>query len=97
MIAEPGRRHPEPARPGPNTLYDAASLTKLLATWPLIGLTDSITTDTTVRDLLPDLPDEAPGANVTVGQILAHTSGPGIQQLLHVLPALGVAAARDVR
>ncbi|MFD4535187.1 serine hydrolase domain-containing protein [Kitasatospora sp. NPDC058397] len=63
------------AGPGPDTLYDAASLTKVLATWPLIGLTDGITADTTVRDLLPDLPDQVPGANVTVGQILAHTSG----------------------
>ncbi|MFB8171429.1 serine hydrolase domain-containing protein [Kitasatospora purpeofusca] len=62
-------------RPGPDTLYDAASLTKVLATWPLIGTTDGITPETPIRDLLPDMPDHAPGANITVGQILAHTSG----------------------
>ncbi|MFJ4185484.1 serine hydrolase domain-containing protein [Kitasatospora sp. NPDC089509] len=63
------------ARPGPDTLYDAASLTKVLATWPLIGLTDAIGLDTPVRDLLADVPKQAPGGGVTVGQILAHTSG----------------------
>ncbi|MFF4927121.1 serine hydrolase domain-containing protein [Kitasatospora sp. NPDC001261] len=62
-------------RPGPDTVYDAASLTKVLSTWPLIGLADGISADTPVRDLLPDLPDQAPGGQVTVGQILAHTSG----------------------
>lgn len=25
------------ARPGPDTVYDVASLTKVLATWPLVG------------------------------------------------------------
>ncbi|MFD7902966.1 serine hydrolase domain-containing protein [Kitasatospora sp. NPDC059747] len=63
------------ARPGPDTLYDAASLTKVLATWPLIGLADGLTVDTPVRELLPDVPNGAPGGRVTVGQILAHTSG----------------------
>ncbi|MFD8753261.1 serine hydrolase domain-containing protein [Kitasatospora sp. NPDC059577] len=61
--------------PGPNTVYDVASLTKVLATWPLIGVANGITVDTPVRELLPDVPDQAPGGRVTVGQILAHTSG----------------------
>ncbi|WP_030247566.1 serine hydrolase domain-containing protein [Streptomyces sp. NRRL S-350] len=63
------------ARPGPDTVYDAASLTKVLATWPLVGLADGITVDTPVRNLLPGVQDQAPGGKVTVEQILAHTSG----------------------
>jgi CubicO group peptidase (beta-lactamase class C family) len=65
------------ARPGPGTLYDVASLTKVLATWPLIGtsLPDLIDLDTPARAYLPEMSAHAPGGRVTVGQILAHTSG----------------------
>jgi CubicO group peptidase (beta-lactamase class C family) len=62
-------------RPGPDTVYDVASLTKVLATWPLIGSLDSLDLDVPVRDLLRHLPADAPGGQVTVRQILAHTSG----------------------
>ncbi len=65
------------APPGPDTLYDVASLTKILATWPLIGASapDLIDLDAPIRSYLPELPDDAPGGAVTVRQILGHTSG----------------------
>lgn len=65
------------AQPGPDTVYDVASLTKVLATWPLVGtfLSDGPTLDTPVRDLLPGIPADAPGGQITARQILAHTSG----------------------
>ncbi|MEV8324081.1 serine hydrolase domain-containing protein [Kitasatospora sp. NPDC056731] len=65
------------ARPGPDTVYDVASLTKVLATWPLVGtsLMDGFTLDTPIRELLTGIPAEAPGGQVTVRQVLAHTSG----------------------
>ncbi|PJN26353.1 peptidase S12 family protein [Kitasatospora sp. CB02891] len=65
------------ARPGQDTVYDVASLTKVLATWLLVGtsLMDGFTLDTPVREWQSDISDEAPGGRVTVRQILAHTSG----------------------
>ncbi|WP_327067576.1 serine hydrolase domain-containing protein [Kitasatospora sp. NBC_01302] len=62
------------ARPGPDTLYDAASLTKVLATWLLIFF-GCIDIDRPVHTFLPSVPAEAPGAKVTVRQILTHTTG----------------------
>ncbi|WP_073815647.1 serine hydrolase domain-containing protein [Kitasatospora sp. CB01950] len=62
------------ARPGPDTVYDAASLTKVVATWPLIGST-GIDLDAPVHTLLPTVAAVVPGGKVTVGQILAHTTG----------------------
>ncbi|MDH6132730.1 CubicO group peptidase (beta-lactamase class C family) [Kitasatospora sp. MAA4] len=62
------------ARPGPDTVYDVASLTKVLATWPLIGTT-GLDLDAPVRSLLHRLPAEAPGGQVTARQILSHTTG----------------------
>ncbi|GAA1960957.1 serine hydrolase domain-containing protein [Kitasatospora viridis] len=63
------------ARPGPDTVYDVASLTKVLAGWPLVGTFLRNDLDTPVSRLLPGIPAEAPGGRVTVRQILAHTSG----------------------
>ncbi|WP_404868200.1 serine hydrolase domain-containing protein [Kitasatospora griseola] len=65
------------ARPGPNTAYDVASLTKVLATWPLVGtsLMEGFTLDTPIRELLVGIPPTAPGGQVTVRQVLSHTSG----------------------
>ncbi|MFJ8045562.1 serine hydrolase domain-containing protein [Kitasatospora sp. NPDC096147] len=66
------------ARPGSDTQYDLASLTKVLAVWPLIGralAAGELTLDTRLRDLLPEVPAGAPGGRVTVGAILTHTSG----------------------
>ncbi|MFI9649945.1 serine hydrolase domain-containing protein [Streptomyces sp. NPDC052040] len=68
-------------RPGPQTLYDVASLTKVLATWPLIGTT-GIDLDTPVRTFLPTVPAEAPGGRVTMRQVLAHTTGLGAETRL---------------
>ncbi|MGF1431600.1 serine hydrolase domain-containing protein [Kitasatospora sp. LaBMicrA B282] len=62
------------ARPGPNTLYDAASLTKVLATWLLIFF-GCIDIDRPVYTFLPSVPAESPGGQVTVRQVLAHTTG----------------------
>jgi CubicO group peptidase (beta-lactamase class C family) len=68
--------------PGPDTVYDAASLTKVVATWPLVGRAVAaglIELDTPVREFLPpfvsDASGEAPGGEATVRQLLAHTSG----------------------
>ncbi|MFJ6212526.1 serine hydrolase domain-containing protein [Streptomyces sp. NPDC092296] len=57
-------------------LYDMASLTKVVATWPLIGRQlHSIDLDSPVRSVLHQLPADAPEGQVTVRQILAHTTG----------------------
>ncbi|MEV7214228.1 serine hydrolase domain-containing protein [Kitasatospora cineracea] len=61
-------------RPGPDTLYDAASLTKVIATWALIGTT-GLDLDAPVCTFLPAVPADAPGSAVTLRQILAHTTG----------------------
>jgi len=63
------------ARPGPGTVYDVASLTKVLATWPLISRLHTLDLDAPVRSVLHHLPADAPGGQVTVRQILTHTSG----------------------
>ncbi|MFE9424594.1 serine hydrolase domain-containing protein [Kitasatospora sp. NPDC006697] len=62
------------ARPGPDTVYDVASLTKVVATWPLVHAA-GIDLDSPVRTYLPTVSADAPGGRVTVGQILAHTTG----------------------
>ncbi|MEV5506943.1 serine hydrolase domain-containing protein [Streptomyces orinoci] len=64
-------------RPGPQTRYDLASLTKVVAIWPLVGktLADRLPLGAPIRHALPGLPADAPGGWVTVRQILAHTSG----------------------
>ncbi|MFD8599553.1 serine hydrolase domain-containing protein [Kitasatospora sp. NPDC059646] len=72
------------ARPGPHTRYDLASLTKVLATWPLIGAavrTGRLDLDAPLRAHRPELP--SPGGDLTVRQLLAHTSG--------LLPQTGLA------
>ncbi len=65
------------AQPGPGTVYDVASLTKVLATWPLVGAAapDRFDLDAPVGDYLPAVEAGAPGGRVTLRQILAHTSG----------------------
>ncbi|MBD0710770.1 peptidase S12 family protein [Streptomyces sp. CBMA291] len=65
------------ARPGPETVYDVASLTKVLATWPLVGmaLDGGFTLDTPMWELLPMMGPDAPGGRVTARHILSHTSG----------------------
>jgi len=61
-----------------DTLYDAASLTKVLATWPLLGRAldqGRIDLDAPVRDALPSMTGEMPSAAPTIRSLLAHTSG----------------------
>ncbi|MFC5724358.1 serine hydrolase domain-containing protein [Streptomyces gamaensis] len=67
-----------PQPPTAHTLYDIASLTKVVATWPLIGQAVQeglIDLDGPVRDILPVMTGETPSGEATVRQLLAHTSG----------------------
>jgi CubicO group peptidase (beta-lactamase class C family) len=64
--------------PDERTVYDIASLTKVVATWPLIGqalAAGLIDLDAPVRDFLPAFSGEAPSGEATVRQLLSHTSG----------------------
>lgn len=71
---------PETSRRAPDggTVYDIASLTKVVATWPLVaravdaGLLDL---DASVREFLPAMEGPAPSAAATVRELLSHTSG----------------------
>lgn len=63
----------------PATAYDIASLTKVVATWPLVGraVTSGLAElDAPLSKYFPDLdPRTYPGVEVTVRQVLTHTSG----------------------
>lgn len=64
--------------PTRHTAYDIASLTKVVATWPLVGRAHHdglLDLDEPVRDFLPAMNGETPTAEATVRQLLAHTSG----------------------
>jgi CubicO group peptidase (beta-lactamase class C family) len=66
------------AAPTRHTVYDIASLTKVVATWPLVGraIHDGLLDlDGPIRDFLPAMNGELPSAEATVRQLLAHTSG----------------------
>ena len=66
------------ATPDEHTVYDIASLTKVVATWPLTGHARAaglIDLDASVRDFLPAFTGEAPSGQATVRQLLSHTSG----------------------
>ncbi|MFF4321408.1 serine hydrolase domain-containing protein [Streptomyces sp. NPDC001568] len=64
--------------PGPDTAYDVASLTKVVATWPLVcrafdaGVLDRTAS---VRDFLPTVDGPAPSGDATIEQLLTHTAG----------------------
>ncbi|MDH6126850.1 serine hydrolase domain-containing protein [Kitasatospora sp. GP82] len=67
-----------PAAPDEHTRYDLASLTKVVATWPLVGRAvraGLLDLDAPVRSYLPDLPPEAPGSSLTIRHLMTHTSG----------------------
>ncbi|RLV10278.1 peptidase S12 family protein [Streptomyces griseocarneus] len=67
-----------PQPPTAHTLYDIASLTKVVATWPLVGqaVRDGlIDLDAPIRDSLPVMNGEAPSGEATVRQLITHTSG----------------------
>ncbi|WP_232795001.1 serine hydrolase [Kitasatospora sp. NRRL B-11411] len=71
-------------RPDEHTRYDLASLTKVLATWPLVGAAvraGLLDLDAPLRAALPRLP--SPGGDLTVRQLMTHTSG--------LLPQTGLA------
>lgn len=77
-----GYAHPDPLQGKPvlareDTLYDAASLTKVAVTLPLmLQLLDEarLTLSTKVGDILPSFQVEG-NTEITVGQLLTHTSG----------------------
>ncbi|MFY7067662.1 serine hydrolase domain-containing protein [Nocardiopsis changdeensis] len=63
--------------PEPSTLYDVASLTKVVATWPLFGDAASralVDLDAPVSGYFPGFA-EGEGGSVTPREILTHTSG----------------------
>jgi CubicO group peptidase (beta-lactamase class C family) len=65
-----------PAAPDEHTAYDIASLTKVIATWPLIGRArreNLLDLDAPLSRIRADLP--SPGRDLTIRQILCHTSG----------------------
>jgi CubicO group peptidase (beta-lactamase class C family) len=66
------------ATPGPHTVYDVASLTKVVATWPLTGdalAAGLLDLDAPIRRYLPSMAGLAPSGEATVWQLLTHTSG----------------------
>ncbi|MER5727549.1 serine hydrolase domain-containing protein [Streptomyces sp. NPDC002138] len=70
-----------PKAPDEHTVYDLASLTKVTATWPLVGRAVAaglLDTGAPVREFLPPMDEDLghlPGAGATVRQLLSHTSG----------------------
>ncbi|GCD35617.1 serine hydrolase [Streptomyces chrestomyceticus JCM 4735] len=66
------------APPTAETVYDIASLTKVVATWPLTGRAldaGLLNLDEPVCTALPPTTGEAPSGNPTIRQLLTHTSG----------------------
>ncbi|WP_404815590.1 serine hydrolase [Streptomyces thermolineatus] len=64
--------------PTDRTVYDIASLTKVVATWLLVGSAldqGLMDLDAPIRDFLPPISGEAPSGEVTVRQLLTHTAG----------------------
>ncbi|MFI0220691.1 serine hydrolase domain-containing protein [Streptomyces lydicus] len=60
------------------TAYDIASLTKVVATWPLVGQALSnglLDLDEPIRNLLPAMTGQMRSGEATVRQLLSHTSG----------------------
>ncbi|QHF22874.1 serine hydrolase [Rathayibacter sp. VKM Ac-2804] len=82
LIAEGAAGETDPETPEQSvpvtesTLFDLASLTKIVVLWPLIGhlqSTDRINLDDNVQHLLPEVPESL--SKVTVLQLLTHTAG----------------------
>ncbi|MFG2440799.1 serine hydrolase domain-containing protein [Streptomyces sp. NPDC048508] len=64
--------------PDQDTAYDIASLTKVVAVWPLLGQAlgaGLLDLDAPIRDFLPPMNSETPSGEATVRQLIAHTSG----------------------
>ncbi len=67
---------PEPLEP--STVYDCASLTKVVVTASVLARLmqeGAVHPSTAVRDLLPGFESDRGGPAITVGQLLTHTSG----------------------
>ncbi|MEU8840110.1 serine hydrolase domain-containing protein [Streptomyces roseus] len=67
-----------PGTPDEHTVYDIASLTKVTATWPLVGRAldaGLLDLDAPVREFLPPMDGAMPSAEATVRQLLSHTGG----------------------
>ncbi|MFI5868260.1 serine hydrolase domain-containing protein [Streptomyces sp. NPDC051546] len=80
MVVSAGVVAPEcgDAAPTRHTRYDAASLTKVMVVWPLVGIAldaGLLDLDRPVGTYAGELPQGLPGAAVTVRQILTHTAG----------------------
>ncbi len=61
-----------------DTMFDMASLTKVMAVWPLliIGLSEGqVTLRSTLGEMLPDWPLSQEVAGITIMQLLTHTAG----------------------
>ncbi|MFH0071150.1 serine hydrolase domain-containing protein, partial [Peribacillus sp. NPDC056705] len=83
--ADPKQAHASPLSASEETLYDCASLTKVTVTLPLIlRLIDEgmLTLSTRVSDILPSF-GQLGKEEVTVGQLLTHTSGLQADMNLH--------------
>ncbi|MEU6311502.1 serine hydrolase domain-containing protein [Streptomyces sp. NPDC047014] len=64
--------------PDERTVYDIASLTKVVAVWPLVGRARDaglLDPEAPIRDYLPPLTGQSPSGAATVRQLLTHTSG----------------------
>ncbi|MGW5346056.1 serine hydrolase domain-containing protein [Streptomyces sp. NPDC004050] len=64
--------------PGADTAYDIASLTKVVATWPLVCQaldTKLLSRTAPVREFLPSIDGPAPSGEATIEQLLTHTAG----------------------
>jgi CubicO group peptidase (beta-lactamase class C family) len=64
--------------PDESTVYDIASLTKVVAIWPLVGRALNaglMDLDAPIRDYLPPLTGQAPSGAATVRQLITHTAG----------------------
>ncbi|MFE3764292.1 serine hydrolase domain-containing protein [Streptomyces sp. NPDC059104] len=64
--------------PGPDTIYDIASLTKVVATWPLVCRAfdaEVLSRTAPVREYLPPIDGPAPSGEATIEQLLTHTAG----------------------
>nr|WP_084722921.1 serine hydrolase [Streptomonospora alba] len=87
-VAAAGRVAPEcsDTEPEEATVYDIASLAKVVATWPLIGHavdTGLMELDVPVRAYLPPVDGSAPTGEATVRHLLTHTSGAQAPRLDH--------------
>jgi CubicO group peptidase (beta-lactamase class C family) len=89
----------DPARPmTTSTIFDIASLTKIMAVWAGIGAlweTGQLTLDATLASLIPARTTGYPLGQVTVRQLLTHTAGVPLRANLQALYGTDPASIRD--